>query len=89
MENGQRKPLLPFAVRERAWLFLNGVRVNVPASAATAIRRMRLPDQDCTLWIDAVCINQADNSERSAQVALMGSIYKIASGNLIYLGSSE
>ncbi|KAI5358916.1 putative heterokaryon incompatibility [Septoria linicola] len=30
------------------------------------------------LWIDAICINQADDEEKSHQVAMMGFIYKTA-----------
>jgi hypothetical protein len=28
------------------------------------------------MWVDALCINQADTDERSEQVALMGIIYE-------------
>ncbi|KAM5366082.1 hypothetical protein ACJZ2D_010687 [Fusarium nematophilum] len=37
------------------------------------------------LWIDALCINQNDLSERAAQVALMGEIYSRASYVLAFL----
>lgn len=40
-----------------------------------------------TLWIDALCINQADDLEKSAQVQRMGSIYKEAVEVLIWLGN--
>ncbi|KAH6694853.1 heterokaryon incompatibility protein-domain-containing protein [Leptodontidium sp. MPI-SDFR-AT-0119] len=39
-----------------------------------------------TLWVDALCINQNDIPERSAQVSIMGSIYATASGVLIWAG---
>jgi len=38
------------------------------------------------LWIDAICINQADLDERSCQVASMARIYAIASRVLVWLG---
>ncbi|EKG14221.1 Heterokaryon incompatibility [Macrophomina phaseolina MS6] len=38
------------------------------------------------LWIDAVCINQEDNSEKNHQVPLMTKIYAEADRVLIYLG---
>jgi heterokaryon incompatibility protein (HET) len=38
------------------------------------------------LWVDAVCINQADTSERSAQVLLMGEIYGQAEKVIVWLG---
>ena len=37
------------------------------------------------LWIDQICINQSDRSERGAQVALMSSIYSQATCVLIWL----
>ncbi|KAF6826990.1 heterokaryon incompatibility protein [Colletotrichum plurivorum] len=41
------------------------------------------------LWIDSVCINQVDASERSSQVALMGQIYSTASEVIVYLGPAR
>lgn len=41
---------------------------------------------DRVLWIDAICINQADLDERSCQVASMARIYAIASRVLVWLG---
>jgi hypothetical protein len=38
------------------------------------------------LWVDAICINQSHNDERSQQVRLMKDIYRQASSVLIYLG---
>lgn len=39
-------------------------------------------------WIDAICINQADDLEKSSQVALMGEIYKKALNAIVWLGST-
>ncbi|KAJ9613100.1 hypothetical protein H2200_003041 [Cladophialophora chaetospira] len=39
-----------------------------------------------TIWIDAVCINQHDVSERSAQVRVMHEIFAAASRVVAYLG---
>lgn len=68
---------------------INGSHLKVPTNAALAISRMRLPDRYRTLWIDAVCINQADLDERAQQVLLMKDIYGEGTGNLIYLGEEE
>lgn len=38
------------------------------------------------IWIDKICINQDDTSERSSQVRLMGNIYSQAIRTLIWLG---
>ncbi|KAF2023661.1 HET-domain-containing protein, partial [Setomelanomma holmii] len=43
---------------------------------ATSIRR---------LWIDAICINQKDDREKSFQVQQMGNIYAGATQVIIYI----
>ncbi|KAF6815479.1 heterokaryon incompatibility protein het-6-like protein [Colletotrichum plurivorum] len=39
-----------------------------------------------TVWVDAICINQADLQERQEQVAKMGLIYERAFRVVVYLG---
>jgi Heterokaryon incompatibility protein (HET) len=41
------------------------------------------------IWIDAVCINQEDLAERSAQVAVMDDIYKAAGCVFAWLGTQD
>lgn len=41
------------------------------------------------LWIDALCINQADETEKEEQIGLMRSIYSDAAGLLIWLGEAD
>ncbi|OBT67383.1 hypothetical protein VE03_03077 [Pseudogymnoascus sp. 23342-1-I1] len=50
-----------------------------------ALRHLRLPSKDRTMWIDAVCINQSDDVERGEQVMLMKQIYESCTGNLVWL----
>ncbi|KAH8657720.1 heterokaryon incompatibility protein-domain-containing protein [Xylariales sp. PMI_506] len=38
------------------------------------------------IWIDAICINQADQEEKTTQVAIMDLIYKKASKTTVWLG---
>lgn len=65
---------------------MNGHGLPVSANCAQVLRRMRHPDRDRLLWIDAVCINQDDLRERSWQVSMMADIYSSAQCNLIWLG---
>ncbi|KAK3612876.1 hypothetical protein LTR22_028411, partial [Elasticomyces elasticus] len=46
----------------------------------------RSESHSAVLWIDAVCINQTDNSERNAQVRLMKQVYEQADSVVIWLG---
>lgn len=64
----------PFGIRPNLWTFL-----------------MHLRDTDTpkVVWVDAVCINQDDMTERGAQVSLMGEIYNKADSTLIWLGAKD
>lgn len=64
---------------------IDGRRLLVPKNADQALRRLSYPDRARTLWIDAVCINQADKGERAQQVLLMRQIYRTGNANLVFL----
>lgn len=53
-----------------------------------ALRRLQL-NAPRTLWIDALCINQNDLTEKASQVARMGQIYRNASAVIVWLGEDE
>jgi hypothetical protein len=63
--------------------------MSIPASAASALRCMRLPEQNRTLWIDCICIDQDDSLEKGQQVRLMADIYTSSSCTLAFLGNDE
>ncbi|KAI4681395.1 uncharacterized protein J4E84_007631 [Alternaria hordeiaustralica] len=77
------------APRDPSTIELNGHLTKVPASSEAAVRRMRLSDRPRVLWIDAICIDQSSTTERSAQVALMATVYSNAQHNLVYLGEDD
>ncbi|KAH7355651.1 heterokaryon incompatibility protein-domain-containing protein [Pyrenochaeta sp. MPI-SDFR-AT-0127] len=54
-----------------------------------ALRALRQQHQRRTLWIDAICIRQDDNAERSRQVSYMRSVYNNASRVIIWLGQKD
>lgn len=53
------------------------------------IRSMRLKTRSRFLWIDACCIDQKSDKERSHQVGMMGDIYSSARRVLVWLGESR
>nr|OQO17991.1 hypothetical protein B0A51_14231 [Rachicladosporium sp. CCFEE 5018] len=72
-----------------AEILVNDQLLLVPANTETVLKRVRHVDRERVLWIDAVCINQVDIHERSAQVVCMGGIYSGSSCNLVFLGMLE
>jgi hypothetical protein len=60
--------------------------ISITSSLHAALLCLRLPDASRTLWIDAVCIDQSSNSEKSSQILLMPSIYSLATLVIVYLG---
>ena len=44
---------------------------------------------DARIWIDAICINQADLEERAAQVNLMNEVYSDAGYVIVWLGRKD
>ncbi|PMD67515.1 HET-domain-containing protein [Hyaloscypha bicolor E] len=58
----------------------------VTENLESALRHLRLEDRDRTLWIDAICIDQANPKERARQVQVMGKIYQRARRVLVWLG---
>ncbi|KAM0215037.1 hypothetical protein ACHAQD_008544 [Fusarium lateritium] len=59
-----------------------GIRPNL----ASALRHLRSVDETRVLWIDAICINQDDISERNEQVKRMTNIYAFAHQVVAWLG---
>lgn len=54
-----------------------------------ALQHLRCPDEPRILWIDAICINQRDEDERSSEVGEMDSIYSNAREVIVWLGPSS
>ncbi|PMD46841.1 heterokaryon incompatibility, partial [Hyaloscypha variabilis F] len=53
-----------------------------------ALRQLRKGGER-VLWIDAICINQSDDDEKSAQIPYMRNIYKLADRVVIWLGTAD
>ena len=67
----------------------NGQPFDITRSLATALAVLRSATEVLALWVDQVCINQSDPSERNAQVLLMGQIYSKASIVRLWLGKER
>jgi hypothetical protein len=69
-----------------ASIICGGKRFNITRNLSNALTNIVAIGIDGWLWIDALCINQADFEERNSQVLLMGNIYSSAFEVLIWLG---
>ncbi|EJT77131.1 hypothetical protein GGTG_07043 [Gaeumannomyces tritici R3-111a-1] len=79
--------LPPYEVLSYVWgqtcdlpgkIMVDGVPLEVTRNLYCALRSLRHNDQPRMLWVDAICINQADISERSRQICLMSRIFSQA-----------
>jgi hypothetical protein len=53
------------------------------------LRHLRYTEDLRILWVDAICINQQDDDEKSKQVAMMGRIYNEAQKVYAWLGEGN
>ncbi|KAK4495926.1 hypothetical protein PRZ48_013194 [Zasmidium cellare] len=96
-------PIRPYYAISYAWgdeaewtaIALDGIPIKVPRSAEQALRGALLGHADAELnvdypfWIDAICIQQHDLSEKAKQVAMMRYIYPSAEAVLVWLGADD
>jgi hypothetical protein len=70
-------------------IIVNGCKFYVRANLDSALRHIRRHRETRAvqpLWVDAICINQENDAEKSAQVALMKEIYATAYRVIVWLG---
>jgi hypothetical protein len=70
-------------------LFCEGRVMGITQNLDSALRHVRYSDRPRYLWVDAVCINQSDTTERGHQVRLMRSIYKSAWQVLVWIAEDQ
>ncbi|KAF3053950.1 hypothetical protein E8E11_011957 [Didymella keratinophila] len=54
-----------------------------------ALFALRMLEESRIIWVDAVCINQADREEKTLQVTMMNLIYSRAKEVIIWLGEDD
>ncbi|CAN9081634.1 unnamed protein product [Alternaria alternata] len=70
---------------DRKPVICNGCAITTTRSLFEALQRFRRVNTTRTLWADALCINQADDNEKTIQVRLMSYIYAKAVRVLVWL----
>ncbi len=67
-------------------ILVNSRRFQVYANLYDALCQLAKSGDASYIWIDAICINQEDKTECSAQVSIMDTIYKNAAKTIVWLG---
>ena len=70
-------------------VLLQRQRFQVTPSLESALRHLRHEEAERTMWVDAVCINQRDDVEKSVQVKQMQLIYARTSHLVIWVGEAS
>jgi hypothetical protein len=67
-------------------IFVSGKPVGVTSNLYSALTYVRHEDEELIIWTDAVCIDQHNDAERSAQVGMMADIYRRARRVIMWVG---
>jgi hypothetical protein len=70
-------------------IICHGRKRKVTRNLYEALESLRYTDRRRLLWVDAVCIDQHNDKEKSGQVRMMGQIYARSSRVLVWLGGSK
>ncbi len=79
----------PFRMGNRAAISCDGTIIEVTENCEMALRYLRYSDRPRVLWIDAICIDQSSEAEKTHQVRLMGDVYSFARRVIVWLGEGS
>jgi hypothetical protein len=68
---------------------VHGRELQVTTNLQSALQCLRLCDDSRILWIDAICINQGNPTERNEQIQNMVQIYSLAASVFVWLGNDD
>jgi len=69
-------------------VFIDNCDLPVTANLYQALSRLRDRTFERILWVDYICINQADEQEKEHQIQSMAKIYGQANRVIVYLGEA-
>ncbi|KAI0534298.1 HET-domain-containing protein [Xylaria digitata] len=87
----------PYKALSYAWgnpntnrvILVDDVGIRIPENLFNALITLRPSKFPILMWIDYLCINQRNDTEKAWQVALMGDIYRRADQVLAWLGCGD
>ncbi|KAH8642110.1 HET-domain-containing protein [Alternaria alternata] len=71
------------------YVLVNDEKIGVGVNLFQALQHIRSPNEPIVIWVDAICIDQADDTEKSHQVSHMGLVYRLCKQVYIWLGSPD
>ena len=75
--------------KKRKEIKCNDQLVTVSENLHDALRYLRHVDRARILWVDGICIDQANSTEKSAQIRFMPHIYEAAQTVLVWIGRED
>src|ERR1700760_2984604 len=63
--------------------------INITENLHCALQTLRKTDKTLVLWVDSICINQANIPERNSQVSNIPQTYTEAASVLVWLGTES
>jgi hypothetical protein len=70
-------------------IFVHNHSFNVTVNLHAALSRLRNGSLERVIWVDAICIDQANNKEKEDQIQSMAKIYGQANRVIVWLGEAE
>jgi Heterokaryon incompatibility protein (HET) len=83
---GTDPPSCPLRIRSSDDGFRN---LRITINLMSALKQLRNSSSPRRFWIDAICINQSSEHEKSHQVPLMSKIYSEASNVCVWIGEDD
>lgn len=74
---------------KRCSIYMGGDELSIGENLYLALSRIRLPTRRRWLWVDAICINQEDEVEKTAQVKMMFKIFGGARNTISWVGEDS
>ena len=90
-DNNSKTPAGDEPEEQTTIILVDGAPFRVPTNAAAALQYLGQKSTSSRLtrvWIDCVCINQEDPSDKARQILLMGRTYRQARRVCVWLGST-
>jgi hypothetical protein len=70
-------------------ILCGNVEIEITSNCRDALRQLRQRYGSMTIWVDAICVNQKDEREKSSQLPLMEEIYTWARQVYVWLGNGN